>query len=148
VKQFQDFAVDVWEKPRWQRGEPKAKTIATAHHWIYCSRGTGERGALKRSWRESKRAFFEHRHAERRRLAITPYPGGGRFWSIPFYIVDCESGGDYDAQNPTSSARGAYQMLSSTYAEHCSACDWSPADQDLAAHRLYVEAGNSPWVCG
>jgi hypothetical protein len=103
---------------------------------------------MRETWQSSKRAYFEHRRRERARDAITPYPGGGREWAIPFYIVACESGGDYHAQNPTSSARGAYQMLDTTYAAYCSACDWSPADQDLAAHRLYREAGAGPWVCG
>jgi hypothetical protein len=103
---------------------------------------------LKHRWRELQKAFYTHRHAEQLRQAVTPYPGAGRFWPIPYYIVACESGGDYNAQNPTSSARGAFQMLDTTYATYCSACDWSPADQDLAAHRLYVEAGSGPWVCG
>ena len=32
-------------------------------------------------------------------------------YSIPTYIVMCESGGDYGALNPSSGAGGAYQIL-------------------------------------
>jgi muramidase (phage lysozyme) len=59
----------------------------------------------------------------------------------------CESGGSYSAQNPTSSARGKYQLLDTTYAEWCVACNWSKDDQDRAAHDLYAAVGGSPWAC-
>src|SRR5262249_35173370 len=36
-------------------------------------------------------------------------------YSIPTYIVMCESGGDYGAVNPSSGAGGAYQILPSTW---------------------------------
>ena len=36
-------------------------------------------------------------------------------YSIPAYIVMCESGGDYSAVNPSSGAGGAYQILPSTW---------------------------------
>ncbi len=36
-------------------------------------------------------------------------------YSIPTYIVMCESGGDYGALNPSSGAGGAYQILPSTW---------------------------------
>lgn len=35
---------------------------------------------------------------------------------IPIHVVMCESGGDLRAQNPTSSAGGRYQILTSTWA--------------------------------
>ena len=37
-------------------------------------------------------------------------------YSIPTYIVMCESGGNYGAVNPSSGAGGAYQILPSTWA--------------------------------
>ena len=36
-------------------------------------------------------------------------------YSIPTYIVMCESGGDYGALNPSRGAGGAYQILPSTW---------------------------------
>ena len=148
ASKFRLWAKEVWNPDRWERGKPKGETIAAAHRWIACAGGPGHAKAMKKRWRESRDDFLDLRRRELFRARVTPYPGGGRWWAIPFYIVDCESGGDYGAQNPTSSARGAYQMLDTTYAAYCVACDWSKRDQDLAAHRLYQEAGASPWVCG
>ncbi|MBV9748259.1 MAG: transglycosylase family protein, partial [Acetobacteraceae bacterium] len=39
--------------------------------------------------------------------------GGG--YSIPGYIVQCESGGNWHAVNPSSGAGGAYQIMPSTW---------------------------------
>ena len=36
-------------------------------------------------------------------------------WAIPESIVMCESGGNFEAVNPTSGAGGAYQILPSTW---------------------------------
>src|SRR5262249_9542806 len=44
------------------------------------------------------------------------YLGGP--YSIPTYIVMCESGGNYHAVNPSSGAGGAYQILPSTWAAY------------------------------
>ena len=72
-----------------------------------------DRDAYKRMrgfWdrRSDKWAF--HRHIDQ----ITPY---GK-WAIPEYIVMRESGGDPCAKNPSSTAAGYYQFLSSTWAAH------------------------------
>ena len=72
------------------------------------------------------------------------YSGGG--YAIPDYIVQCESGGDYSAQNP-SGAYGAYQIMPGTAAAY--GCDLStPAGQDSCAAEIYATEGSSPWVCG
>jgi len=103
---------------------------------------------MKARWQAERSAFYARRKAERERLRYTPYEGpGGSRWAIPYYIVSCESGGDYGAVNGSSGARGAYQMMPSTYAAYCSACDWSKADQDRAAYVLYREQGGGPWAC-
>lgn len=106
---------------------------------------------MKDRWRKDKRAFYDHREyklKQRERLRYLPYAcGGGTRSAIPCSIMWCESGGSYTAQNPTSTARGKYQMIDSTYAEWCVTCDWSRLDQDRAAYNLYVAAGGSPWVC-
>jgi hypothetical protein len=68
-------------------------------------------------------------------------------YSIPSYIVSCESGGDYGAVNPSSGAYGAYQILPSTSAAY--GCDMSsPAGQDACAAEIYAAEGSSPWSCG
>lgn len=78
---------------------------------------------------------------------VTPYPGpNGTWWAIPWQIVACESGGNWNAANP-SGAVGPYQLLG-----------WgapypvtSQADK-LAHHRIAARvwaggAGRSNWVC-
>jgi hypothetical protein len=72
---------------------------------------------------------------------------GGRY-SIPEYIVRCESGGNYNAVNSSSGARGAYQMMPGTYAAYGGDGSWSPADQDRVAARIYAAEGAAPWSCG
>ena len=73
---------------------------------------------------------------------------------IALRIVNCESGFDPNAQNTTSTARGLYQTLKSTFNANAKAMgkDWTyendASDQDknaeLGAYLLSVE-GTSPW---
>lgn len=67
-------------------------------------------------------------------------------------IKQCESGGNYQAQNPVSTASGAYQMLDTTWRSlHASKgyakAKYAPkAVQDAAAVELYNQMGTSPWA--
>ena len=55
-------------------------------------------------------------------------------------ISGTESGGDYEAYNERTGARGKYQFIPSTYAEYADdPNDWSPEQQELAAHRMAAE---------
>ncbi len=74
---------------------------------------------------------------------------GGPF-SIPTYIVMCESGGNYAAVNPSSRAGGAYQILPSTwdlYGGQGAPQDGSKAEQDRIAAEIWADSGGSAWVC-
>lgn len=77
---------------------------------------------------------------------VPPHRAGGGY-SIPRDIVMCESGGDYGAVNPSSGARGAYQVLPSTHAALCPDLDWSPPGQDQCASRVWAVQGRGAWVC-
>jgi septal ring factor EnvC (AmiA/AmiB activator) len=71
-------------------------------------------------------------------------------YSIPTYIVMCESGGDYGAVNPSSGAGGAYQILPSTwelYGGHGVPEDAPKAEQDHIAGEIWADSGGSAWVC-
>ena len=71
-------------------------------------------------------------------------------YSIPSYIVECESGGDYSARNP-SGAGGAYQMMPETFHAYGGSGDpasASKAEQDRVAARIYEAEGSAPWSCG
>ena len=55
-------------------------------------------------------------------------------------ISGVESGGNYEAYNASTGARGKYQFIPSTYAEYADdPDDWSPEQQELAAHRMAAE---------
>jgi septal ring factor EnvC (AmiA/AmiB activator) len=72
-------------------------------------------------------------------------------YSIPTYIVMCESGGNYSAINPSSGAGGAYQILPSTwelYGGEGEPQNAPKAEQDRIAAEIWADSGSSAWVCG
>lgn len=72
-------------------------------------------------------------------------------YSIPTYIVMCESGGDYSALNTSSGAGGAYQIMPETWAAYGGEGlpnEASKAEQDRIAALIYADSGTAPWVCG
>jgi septal ring factor EnvC (AmiA/AmiB activator) len=71
-------------------------------------------------------------------------------YTIPTYIVMCESGGNYSALNPSSGAGGAYQILPSTWALYGgsgSPQDAPKAEQDAIAAQIWADSGAGAWVC-
>lgn len=72
--------------------------------------------------------------------------------SILAKIKYCESGGNYQAQNASSSASGAYQFTTSTWKSLSAAKGYATAAsapasvQDAAARELYAKYGTSPWA--
>lgn len=77
--------------------------------------------------------------------------GSGCDYAIPCEIVMCESGGNYDAENPTSTASGAYQIIDGTwdgYGGYSHASDAPPHIQDERAAQIYAGgSGRGNWVC-
>lgn len=70
--------------------------------------------------------------------------GGG---DLGARIADCESGGSYTAQNPSSSASGKYQYLDSTwngYGGYESAADAPPAVQEERFAKD-IAVSSTPW---
>ena len=71
-------------------------------------------------------------------------------WAIPQAIVMCESGGNFNAVNPSSGAGGAYQILPSTwrlYGGSGAPQDGSPSEQSNIAAQIWADSGPSAWVC-
>lgn len=71
-------------------------------------------------------------------------------YSIPTYIVMCESGGNYSALNPSSGAGGAYQILPSTwklYGGQGEPQNAPKAEQDRIAAEIWADSGGGAWVC-
>jgi septal ring factor EnvC (AmiA/AmiB activator) len=71
-------------------------------------------------------------------------------WAIPQAVVMCESGGNFDAVNPSSGAGGAYQILPSTwdsYGGEGLPQNASPKEQHDIASQIWADSGGSAWVC-
>jgi peptidoglycan hydrolase CwlO-like protein len=71
-------------------------------------------------------------------------------YSIPAYIVMCESGGDYGALNASSGAGGAYQILPSTWGLYGGEGEPQEApkeEQDRIAAEIWADSGGGAWVC-
>jgi peptidoglycan hydrolase CwlO-like protein len=94
--------------------------------------------------------------AEAERISAAEAEGEVERWlggpySIPTYIVMCESGGNYGALNPSSGAGGAYQILPSTWQLYGGQGDPQnapKAEQDRIAAEIWADSGSSAWVCG
>jgi hypothetical protein len=91
----------------------------------------------------------------RERLRFLPFDCGSTRSAIPCYIMYCESGGSYRAENPTSSAGGRYQILDTSWAAYGGkpypgshpAAEAPPAEQDRIASAIYADVGSSAWAC-
>ena len=71
-------------------------------------------------------------------------------WAIPEAIVMCESGGNFEAVNPSSGAGGAYQILPSTwelYGGEGLPQDASPEQQTEIAAQIWADSGAAAWEC-
>jgi len=96
------------------------------------------------------------RAAQAERISAAEAEGEVERWlggpySIPAYIVMCESGGNYSALNPSSGAGGAYQILPSTwklYGGQGEPQNAPKAEQDRIAAEIWADSGPSAWVCG
>lgn len=87
--------------------------------------------------------------AEQAEEEVEQHLGGP--YSIPTYIVMCESGGNYSALNESSGAGGAYQIMPATWEAYGGKGlphEASKAEQDRIAALIWAESGASPWVCG
>lgn len=153
---FKAFSAKVWDHDKWQRGMPKAIVLDAYKKRLGCA-PPGHKKAMKHRWRTDKKSYFRHRSNELFRVRVTPYYGcttlgGCKWWAIPSYIVDCESGGDYTPDQGLTFG-GAYGMLVSTWLEYgggrwASQANYaSPKAQDIVAHRLWVSHPYGPWAC-
>jgi len=129
------------------RTEPARSEIRAYQAHKLCIRDKDVRDSLAALRHRLKRKL-EQRQYEAQIARLTPYPGpNGTRWAIPYYVVECESHGDWGAYNASSGATGPYQMLPSTYGSVCETCDWSQPDQHLAAGRVWARSGGSEWAC-
>ncbi|MGK2956641.1 MAG: transglycosylase family protein [Solirubrobacterales bacterium] len=115
----------------------------------------GEIATLKDDINDFEKQIAKEQAAAAEAAAVSPEEAvdqqlGGPY-SIPTYIVMCESGGNYAALNPSSGAGGAYQIIPSTWEAYGGTGlpnEASKAEQDRIAALIYADSGTSPWVCG
>jgi hypothetical protein len=152
---FRSFAEEVWDA-RWQRGAPAPATIRAKRQRVACA-PAAHRRAMIRIWDRERDHYYSVRRTKLWQARVTPYPGDGRLWAIPYYIVACESGG---RANSPAAPNGAYSLLTDPLQGVPTWETWRPdwADghaapyqapkraQDIAAHRLWVAYGSEPWV--
>jgi septal ring factor EnvC (AmiA/AmiB activator) len=126
-----------------QAANQSAAAVATAR--------SGTRADLSQA--ESQVADLQQQ-IEAQRAAVGTGAGAPAYlggpYSIPTYIVMCESGGNYHAVNPSSGAGGAYQILPSTWAAYGgqgAPQDAPKAEQDRIAAEIWRDSGPSAWSC-
>lgn len=145
VTQYRSVLRKAFAHDRWRDRTPLKKTdLAKLKEMRTCAFNPKVRKGMSKARSSYKQGFYQYRHYRRVLDHYTPY---GK-WAIPGYIVECESGGNWNAYNSSSGAFGPYQFLSSSYAAWCHECDRSHLDQHKAAYDYYRAAGASPWVCG
>jgi hypothetical protein len=106
-------------------------------------------GNWVREIQAAKAAQAERISAEEAEGEVERWLGGP--YSIPTYIVMCESGGNYGAVNPSSGAGGAYQILPSTwklYGGQGEPQNAPKSEQDRIAAEIWADSGPGAWVCG
>jgi septal ring factor EnvC (AmiA/AmiB activator) len=133
----------------------EAAQAAAAHQQSIAAEREASLADLKTSIGEWVKEVQEARAAEARAATeaeaeeeVGRWLGGP--YSIPTYIVMCESGGDYGALNPSSGAGGAYQILPSTwelYGGQGEPQNASKAEQDRIAAEIWADSGGGAWVC-
>lgn len=126
-----------WPKPHYKLQKAKA----------FCDMPQCVKAAHRRAHalRKARVQFYNHR-----KQAEWDY------WTS-LYIPSCtwlgESGAGpefarfrYTVPNKDNSgAYGKYQFMPQTYASNAKYNDWSALDQEIAAHRLFWQAGTAPW---
>ncbi len=106
-----------------------------------------EREEIRRQ-REAQQAVDQQAAATEAEQQVAQHLGGP--YSIPTYIVMCESGGNYSAVNPSSGAGGAYQIMPSTWTAYGGTGlpqNASKAEQDRIAALIWADVGASAWSC-
>lgn len=146
---FRAFSKRVWDLDHWQRGKPRRVALRARTRRLGCA---PHRLRARAAWRRDKRQFYDYREYR----MLNPYWGctifgGCRFYALPAYVVNCESGGDYTPTIGSLGFGGMYGLLietwqsfgGSTYAAN----EAPPREQDRIAGIVWATVGPSGWAC-
>jgi len=145
---FRAFSKRVWHPDHWQRGKPPRRVLQARTRRLGCS---PRRLRARAAWRREKREFYDYREYR----MLNPYWGwtvfgGSRFYALPAYIVNCESGGTYTPDSGLAFG-GMYGLLVETWqafgGQTYAANEGSPREQDRIAGIVWATVGPSGWAC-
>lgn len=141
---FKPFSAAAWRPEAWKRGQPPTKVIQAQRRRLRCAPGP-HRAAMQRTWRRDKAAFYMERRAMLFRERVTPFycPGTGQWWATECTIPLHESGYGSGGGN-------LYGMLDAWALHGCTAFaptawDATKRQQDICAHRHWVDYGRGGW---
>jgi peptidoglycan hydrolase CwlO-like protein len=125
--------------------ESSAATLASAN-----AERAGQIDALKSDIAGWQDQIEKQQQVSQQQAEETVEEDLGGPYSIPTYIVMCESGGNYSAVNSSSGAGGAYQIMPSTWEAYGGTGlpqDASKAEQDRIAALIWADSGPGAWSC-
>lgn len=94
--------------------------------------------------------YGSHSHSTSSTSVVEVSYSSSSGYSIPSYIVQCESQGNYHAYNSSSGAGGAYQIEPGTWHAYGGTGEpqsASKSEQDAVAARIWASKGSSAWSC-
>lgn len=163
VKYHLDRTKALWKRgydnKRWQDKTPVTKTeLKAIRDHKFCLNRKSDRARVADQRDKFKKKFGKYRDMQLFVQNVTPYPGpNGTYWAIPYYIVDCESGGNFQAYSTDFKGGGAYGILDSTWPLYggpelsgVSRADLAkPIYQHIIAARIRDDVGinSSSWEC-
>jgi len=139
---FRPFSAAVWRPNAWRRGRPPEKVIEAFLRRLGCA-PAHHRAAMQRTWRRDKAAFYAERRRELWRVRVTPFFCAGQWWATECTIPLHESGYGTGGGN-------LYGLLDAWALHGCtafapSAWDAPKREQDICAHRHWVDYGRGGW---
>lgn len=99
-----------WSIRHWRDGSPVNKEQARTLRAVRGCVSGKDRKELAR-YAHKKKGYFNLYQRYRRVAHVRCQSGPYGFWVIPCYIIECESHFSWSAHNPSSTAKGPYQIL-------------------------------------
>ncbi len=130
----------IYAEAKWRDSTPARKGQHSWFRWhLECLEQPRADRALRSFKRAEKRVFYRYRGLRR----VAGYNCGGRWswWSIPCYIIECESHFSWSAAN-SSGAVGPYQLLG--WGAPFPVNSWR---DKMSHHRIAASLSLSNWVC-
>jgi hypothetical protein len=142
ITPFRAFSAAVWRLEAWERGRPPERVLAAQRRRLSCA-PPGHRAAMVQTWERDRSAYFAHRAEMLFRERVTPYFCVGQWWATECTIPLHESGYGSGGGN-------LYGMLDAWALHGCTAFaptawDAPKRQQDICAHRHWVDYGRGGW---